>query len=55
MISQTDTASPKDGAKRQEEWRNRERKKGRSRRFDRRVTEDEYLALDDLLRRLRET
>ena len=46
---------PKDGAQRQEDWRNRERKKGRSRRFDRRVTEGEYHALDDLLSRLRET
>lgn len=46
---------PKDGAQRQESWRNRERGKGRARRFDRRVTEDEYHALDDLLRRLRET
>lgn len=46
---------PKDGAQRQESWRNRERKKGRARRFDRRVTEDEYQGLDDLLRRLRET
>lgn len=46
---------PKDGAQRQEGWRNRERKKGRSRRFDRRVTEDEYQALDELLKRMRET
>ena len=47
--------TPKDGAQRQVDWRNRERKKGRKRRFDRRVTEEEYRALDGLLRSLRET
>lgn len=46
---------PKDGAQRQEDWRKREREKGRLRRFDRRVTEDEYYALECLLRNLRET
>jgi hypothetical protein len=43
----------KSGAQIQEDWRNRERKKGRTRRFDRRVTEDEYRALDDLFRSMR--
>jgi hypothetical protein len=52
--SELNTKSPRDGAQRQRDWRNREREKGRTRRFDRRVTDEEYLALDDLFRRLRE-
>jgi len=52
MISQ-DKKSPKDGATRQEEWRKREAAKGRTRRFDRKVTPEEYDALVELLRSLR--
>jgi len=47
------TKDPKDGATRQEEWRKREAAKGRTRRFDRKVTPAEYEALVELLRNLR--
>lgn len=53
MREQNDTH--KDAATRQEDWRNQEREKESSRRFDRRVTEEEYRALYSLLQRLRET
>ena len=47
------TKATKDGATRQEEWRKREAGKGRTRRFDRKVTPEEYDELAELLKRRR--
>ncbi len=43
----------KSAAERQREWRNRQDAKGRIRRFDRKVTPEEYETLDALMRWLR--
>lgn len=53
MVIRQHTKSPKDGATRQEEWRKREEEKGRTRRFDRKVTPDEYDVLDKTFKNLR--